>query len=102
MYKKVWDEVWAWDLIWLSGNTGNVTWVHLHFWLRPIQYTNNWYWWYISPVPYVVSELSMSDYDKDYSSAIKYLVDNNIYSWTWDIDQRRLVIMLARILLHKR
>lgn len=33
MSVKVWDEVFAWSVIWLSWNTWNSSWPHLHYWI---------------------------------------------------------------------
>lgn len=94
--------VYAWDEIWITGDTGNSKWIHLHFWLRPTKTNplynyNNGYRSFIDPTPYIVDTL-VDSYDREYQSAKKYLVDNNIYNWEWEIDERRLVIILSRIL----
>lgn len=96
----LWQYLLAWDKIGMSGATGNVQWVHLHFWLRPINYNkNNGYEWWIDPAPYIVDSLVDFDYGKEIETARKYLVDNGIYDWKWSISEDRLIIMLSRILL---
>jgi len=41
---KWWQQVNEWDEIWIIWNTGNSSWIHLHFWIR-----ENWKW--IDPTP---------------------------------------------------
>ena len=99
---SLWQEVFAGDYIGITGNSGNVTWVHLHFWLRPIKYNiHNGYDWYIDPTPYLVDTLvdkPKDEYNEEYEKAKQKLIKKGIYNWEWPIDDKRLVIMLSRMI----
>lgn len=95
---SLWQEVFAGDYIGITGNSGNVTWVHSHFWLRPIEYNiHNGYGWYINPTPYLVDTL-VDEYNEEYQKAKQKLIKKGIYNWEWPIDDKRLVIMLSRMI----
>jgi len=70
-FSKHWNyEVKAWELIWLSWNTGNSTWPHVHLWIRfhnvdtlsednpwwDILDPDNWFQWWIDPLSYFNSD----------------------------------------------
>lgn len=58
IYVKTGDFVTSKQVIWKSGNTGNSTWPHLHFWIRfydekwNLKDKNNWYGGWVDPIPY--------------------------------------------------
>lgn len=104
--KKVGQTVGAGEFLGLSWASGNVTGVHLHFGYRPAKdhkdYNyQNWFQGWIDPTSFIVWQLDsveLSDYEKEFISANQYLVDHGIYNGVGEIDTKRLVIMLARIL----
>lgn len=83
---KLWP-INALEQIGVIGTTWNSTWVHLHYWLRPI-------WWeWIDPTPYITDWDNNETIDPEYQEAI----DLGITNWDRpnDIATREEVAIMA-------
>ena len=92
VYVKWWDQVMLNDEIWLMGNTGNSSAVHLHFWLR-LNDRAKWFQWWIDPTPY------MYDREKEtIDPLIQTLIDDWIWNGVeWEWMTKRIWLVIAKL-----
>lgn len=87
---KKWEYVKANQQIWLSWNTWNSTWIHLHFWWKPADKTlRNWKdWW--DPTSFI------SDRNKR-DPLVERLIREWYWNWIeWDWVTERVALLIAK------
>lgn len=87
---KKWQRVKVNQQLWLSWNTGNSTWVHLHFWWKPSDKSLRVWrdWW--NPTQYISDRVKRDP-------LVDRLVKEWYWNWIeWDWVTERIALLIAK------
>lgn len=82
-----WQQVSAYQKLWIIWMTGNATWVHLHLWLKK-------WWQWINPTEYITD---WEEKEQDEEDLLQCLIDEKIWNWKYsDWITKRILLLVAK------